>query len=213
MAFGVAEDGVLYVGVADTIRRYAPSGAVFRSHGGLHPARHPATDKDSVRRIPRPWQRRQHRHRGRRPELVRFILDRILTTADGLTFTETDTVPTAGGISAWCPIRPGPVITSFSAPSILRRAVALTQRCIGGGNLAAPVHSIDSFPNEHVAGITKNSVDVIYRTYVPHGCSIAAGLDWVLAYSTPSFRTFDNPTVQSASRVAPRIRCPTNRGG
>ncbi|MEO7675693.1 MAG: hypothetical protein ABIV39_02890, partial [Verrucomicrobiota bacterium] len=43
-----------------------------------------------------------------------------------------------------------------------------------------------------------NSVDVIYRTFFLSDVQALAGQDWVLAYSTPSFRTFDNPSVQSA---------------
>jgi hypothetical protein len=57
----------------------------------------------------------------------------------------------------------------------------------------------DAFNTEAVttADIT-NSVDEIYRTMFLTDVQSLPGLDYVVAYSTPSFRTFDNPTVQSA---------------
>lgn len=57
----------------------------------------------------------------------------------------------------------------------------------------------DPFTVEQVPGSSiTNSTDQVYRTFFLTDVQAIAGQDWVLAYSTPSFRTFDNPSVQSA---------------
>jgi hypothetical protein len=69
------------------------------------------------------------------------------------------------------------------------------RRQLGGlGTFDADAFSVEAVAS---ADIT-NSVDVIYRTMFLTDVQSLPGLDYVVAYSTPSFRTFDNPTVQSA---------------
>ena len=199
MAFGVAGDGVLYVGVGDTIRRYAPSGGGFAA---------PTVAFTAPGGTPQPAkiQFSEFRVSGSGASTVIVVgcrdwygdVDRVLTTADGLTYTETETVPTAGGISSVVPDPAGTgdnvlFKTSYPATSNGIDSTMNRRRQTGG---TGPFNS-DSFPVEQVPGSTiSNSVDVVYRTYFLSDVQALAGQDWVLAYSTPSFRTFDNPDVQ-----------------
>jgi hypothetical protein len=58
--------------------------------------------------------------------------------------------------------------------------------------------NVDVFSPEQVPGNSiSNSVDVIYRTLFETDAQTLPGLDYVVTYSTPSFRTFDNAAVQS----------------
>lgn len=201
MAFGVSADGVLYVGVADKILRYAPSGGGFASPTVAFTL--PGTDPQ-----PTKTQFAEFRVSGSGASTVIVVAsrnwwgssDRILTTADGLTYTETETVPTQGGISSVVPDPAGTgdnvlFKTLYPATSNGIDSTMNRRRQAGGSG----AFSSDSFPVEQVAGSTiTNSVDVIYRTYFLTDVQALAGQDWVLAYSTPSFRTFNNSTVQSA---------------
>ena len=200
MAFGVSEDGVLYVGVADKIMRYAPSGGGFAA----------PTVAFTLGTDPQPTKTQfaEFRVSGSGASTVIVVAhrnwwgssDSILTTADGLTYTETETVPTAGGISSVVPDPAGTgdnvlFKTSYPASSNGIDSTMNRRRQAGG---SGPFGG-DSFPVEQVAGSTiSNSVDVIYRTYFLTDVQALSGQDWVLAYSTPSFRTFNNATVQSA---------------
>lgn len=200
MAFGVAGDGVLYVGVGDTIRRYAPSGGGFAAPTVAFTASGTLPYPDKI-------QFSEFRVSGSGASTVMVVgcrdwygdVDRILTTADGLTYTETETVPTAGGISSVVPDPAGTgdnvlFKTSYPATSNGIDSTMNRRRQIGGTG----AFGSDSFPVEQVAGNTiSNSVDVVYRTYFLTDVQALAGQDWVLAYSTPSFRTFDNTTVQT----------------
>ncbi|MBP9900270.1 MAG: hypothetical protein KBH45_02335, partial [Verrucomicrobia bacterium] len=201
MAFGVSADGVLYVGVADKILRYAPSGGGFAAPTVAFTL--PGTDPQ-----PAKTQFAEFRVSGSGASTVIVVAsrnwwgssDRILTTADGLTYTETETVPTQGGISSVVPDPAGTgdnvlFKTLYPATSNGIDSTMNRRRQVGG---TGPFGS-DSFPVEQVAGSTiTNSVDVIYRSYFLTDVQALSGQDWVLAYSTPSFRTFNNSTVQSA---------------
>lgn len=205
MAFGVADDGVLYVGVTNTIRRYAPSGGGFAA---------PTIAYTLPGGTPQPakTQFSEFRVRGSGASTVIEVAhrnwygdsDRILTTTDGLTFADTETIPTAGGISSVVPDHTGTgdnVRYRTSYPSTSNGIDSTMNRYRQAGGVG-PFFG-DSFPVEQVAGgsIT-NSTDVIYRTYFLTDVQTLPGLDWVLAYSTPSFRTFDNGTVSNALRGA-----------
>ena len=201
MAFGVAGDGVLYVGVGDTIRRYAPSGGGFAAPTVAFTAPGGTPQPDKI-------QFSEFRISGSGANTVMVAgcrdwygdVDRILTTTDGLVFTETETIPTGGGVSS---VVPDPAATGdnvlfkTSYPSTSNGIDSTMSRLRQFGGAGA--FSGDPFPVEQVAGSSiSNSVDVIYRTYFLTDVQALAGQDWVLAYSTPSFRTFDNATVQSA---------------
>lgn len=201
MAFGVSEDGVLYVGVADKILRYAPSGGGFAAPTVAYTL--PGTDPQ-----PTKTQFAEFRVSGSGASTVMVVAsrnwwgssDRILTTTDGLTYTETETVPTQGGISSVVPDPFGTgdnvlFKTLYPATSNGIDSTMNRRRQAGGtGSFFG-----DSFPVQQVAGSTiTNSSDVIYRTYFLTDVQALAGQDWVLTYSTPSFRTFNNATVQSA---------------
>lgn len=206
MAFGVAKDGVLYVGVGDTIRRYAPNGGGFAA---------PSVAFTAPGGTPQPTkiQFSEFRVSGSGAGTVLVVgnrdwygdVDRILTTADGLTFTEENSIPTGfgtggGGISS---VLPDPALTgdnvifrtSFPSTSSGVDTKLHRRRQLGG----AGTFNADPFDAEAVAGADiTNSVDVIYRTLFMTDVQSLPGLDYVVAYSTPSFRTFDNPSVQSA---------------
>lgn len=200
MAVGVSEDGVLYVGVADKIMRYAPSGGGFAT----------PTVAFTLPADPQPTKTQfaEFRVSGSGASTVIVVAhrnwwgssDSILTTADGLTYTETETVPTSGGISSVVPdpTTPGDNVlfkTLYPASSNGIDSTMQRRRQAGG---TGPFFG-DSFPVEQVAGSSiVNSVDVIYRTYFLTDVQALSGQDWVMAYSTPSFRTFNNPVVQSA---------------
>lgn len=205
MAFGVADDGVLYVGVGDTIRRYAPSGSGFAA---------PTVAFTASGTLPQPTkiQFSEFRIKGSGKDTVMVVgnrdwygdMDRILTTTDGLTFTEAATLATGfgagGGLSSVVPAVDNPsdnmiFRTGYPSSSNGVDSRMLRSRQIGGtGDFAS-----DPYSPEQVSGSTiTNSTDVIYRTMFLTDVQSLPGVDYVVAYSTPSFRTFDNPTVQTA---------------
>ena len=206
MAFGVAGDGVVYVGVGDTIRRYAPGGAGFGTPtvAFTMPAGTPYPDK---------IQASEFRVSGSGASTVIVVgnrdwygdVDRILTTSDGLTFTETATIPTGfgtggGGISSSVPAADNPgdnVVFRTSYPSTSNGIDTRMHRRRQAGGTGT--YDADSFNPEQVAGSSiTNSSDVIYRTFFMTDVQTLPGLPYVVAYSTPSFRTFDSTSVQSA---------------
>lgn len=206
MAFGVDDAGVLYVGVGDTIRRYAPSGGGFAA---------PTVAFTAPGGTPQPAkiQFSEFRISGSGTNTVIVAgnrdwygdVDRILTTTDGLTFTAASEIPTGfgtggGGISSVVtdPTLTGDNVlfrTSYPSTSNGTDTKLHRRRQIG----AAGDFLADAFDAEQVPGSSiTNSTDVIYRTLFLTDVQTLPGLDWVLGYSTPSFRTFDNPAVQTA---------------
>ena len=200
MAFGVSEDGVLYVGVGNSIRRYAPNGGGFAAPTAAFSA------STGLGSYPDKLQFSEFRVSGSGAGTVIVIghrnwygsTDRILTTTDGLTFTEASAMPTGAGISSVVsdPSGTGDNVifkTGYPATSNGIDSTMNRRRQSGGtGDFLA-----DSCPVEQVDRSTiSNSVDQVYRTYFLTDVQALSGQDWVLAYSTPSFRTFDNPTVQ-----------------
>jgi hypothetical protein len=204
MAFGVGGDGVLYVGVTNSILRYAPSGGGFAAPTAAF------TPTTGLGSYPDKLQCSEFRVSGSGASTVIVLAhrnwysstDRILTTTDGLTFTEATAIPTQAGISS---VVPDPDPNNASGDNVLFKTlypatsngidstIARRRQAGGAGDFLA-----DTFPVEQVAGATiSNSTDVIYRTYFLTDVQALAGQDWVLAYSTPSFRTFDNATVQT----------------
>ncbi len=200
MAFGVSGDGVLYVGVADKIMRYAPSGGGFAA---------PTVAYTLSGADPQPTKTQFAEFRVSGSGAATVIVtahrnwwgssDEILTTADGLTYAVSETVPTSGGISS---VVPDPALSGDNVlfktlyPATSNGIDSTMQRRRQAGGAGAFVG--DSFPVEQVAGSSiVNSTDVIYRTCFLTDVQALSGQDWVLAYSTPSFRTFDNPSVQS----------------
>ncbi len=206
MAFGVDSAGVLYVGVGDTIRRYAPSGSGFAA---------PTVAFTAPGGTPQPAkiQFSEFRVSGSGASTVIVVgnrdwygdVDRILTTSDGLTYTEATAIPTGfgtggGGISSVLPdpaLAGDNVVFRTSYPSTSNGVDTRMHRRRQAGGVG--LFNADVFNAEAVtsAGIT-NSVDVIYRTLFLTDAQSLPGLDYVVGYSTPSFRTFDNPGVQAA---------------
>ena len=72
--------------------------------------------------------------------------------------------------------------------------------------------NVDVFLPEQVPGTSiSNSVDVIYRTLFETDAQTLPGLDYVVTYSTPSFRTFDN-TVQGVLKGSSPVPMPYQPG-
>lgn len=207
MAFGVDDAGVLYVGVANTIRRYAPSGGSFGSFtvAFTQTAPPPNAGIDKV-------QFSELRIKGSGANTVIVAgnrdwygdPDHILTTTDGLSFTEQTAVPTGfgtggGGISSIVPDLDVPtdnLIYRTSYPSTSNGADSTFHRRRQPGGTGD--FNVDVFSPEQVPGNSiSNSVEVIYRTMFETDAQTLPGLDYVVTYSTPSFRTFNNPDVQS----------------
>jgi hypothetical protein len=210
MGFGLSEDGVLYLGVGDTIQRYAPSGSGFAA---------PTIAFTAPAGTPQPTkiQFGEFRVTGSGASTVIVAgnrdwygnVDRILTTTDGVTFTEVTAIPTGagsggGGLSSVVPAADNVddrVIFRTSYPSTSngvdsrihrRRQVGAT------GDFIADTYNPEQVPGSEVT----NSTDVIYRTLFLTDAQTLPGLPYVVAYSTPSFRTFDNPTVQSVLKAS-----------
>ena len=208
MAFGVDAAGVLYVGVANTIRRYAPSGGGFAasSVAFTQTAAPPSAVIDKV-------QFSELRIKGSGSNTVIVAgnrdwygdVDHVLTTTDGLTFTEQTVMPTGfgtggGGLSSIVPDIDAPsdnLIYRTSFPSTSNGADTRFHRrrqAGGTGDFSADVFAPEQVPGNSIS----NSVDVIYRTMFETDVQTLPGLDYVVTYSTPSFRTFHNPDVQNA---------------
>jgi len=206
MAFGVDDAGVLYVGVGDTIRRYAPSGGGFAA---------PTLAFTAPGGTPQPSkiQFSEFRIKGSGASTVIVVgnrdwygdVDRILTTTDGLTFTEQTAIPTGsgtggggGGLSSIVPDIDAPsdnLIYRTSYPSTSNGTDTTFHRRRQPGGTGG--FNVDVFSPEQVPGNSiSNSVDVIYRTLFETDAQTLPGLDYVVTYSTPSFRTFDNTAVQ-----------------
>ncbi len=199
MAFGVAEDGVVYVGVGNAIRRYAPRGSSFAEPTIAFTATNGVVYADQI-------QFSQFRVSGGGASTVMVVghrdwygdTDRVLETADGLTFTEVVTVPTDSGISSVVPDPANPsdnLIYKSKFPATSNGIDATLERLRQAGGLGDFV--TDPWSVEQVNRTTvTNSVDVIYRTYFLTDVQALPGTDWVLASGAPSFQTFDG-TVQS----------------
>ena len=205
MAFGVDDAGVLYVGVANTIRRYAPGAGGFAAPivAFTQAAPPPNAGIDKV-------QFSEFRIKGSGANTVIVTgnrdsygdVDHILTTTDGLTFTEQTAIPTGrgtggGGLSSIVPDIDAPsdnLIYRTSYPSTSNGADTTFHRRRQPGGTGD--FNVDAFLPEQVPGTSvSNSVDVIYRTLFETDAQTLPGLDYVVTYSTPSYRTFDN-TVQ-----------------
>jgi len=214
MAFGVDAAGVLYVGVTNAILRFAPSGGGFAAPTVAY------TPVTGIGPYPDKLENSEFRVSGSGVSTIIVVghrnwygsSDSILTTTDGLTFVEDNFVPTGGGISSVVPdpALPGDnVIYKTSYPSTSNGIDSTMNRLrqLGGAGSFAG----DAFPVEQVDRFSvTNSSDVIYRTYFLTDVQALAGQDWVLAYSTPSFRTYDNSTVsnylQGASSTPPNYQ-------
>jgi hypothetical protein len=129
----------------------------------------------------------------------------VLTTTDGLTFTEQTVIPTGfgtggGGLSSIVPDIDAPsdnLIYRTSYPSSSNGADTRFHRrrqAGGTGDFSADVFAPEQVPGNSIS----NSVEVIYRTMFETDVQTLPGLDYVVTYSTPSFRTFHNPDVQNA---------------
>jgi len=210
MAFGVSEDGVVYLGVGNTIRRYAPSGGGFAA---------PTVAFTASGTLPQPTKIQfcEFRLSGSGANTVLVVanrnwygdVDRILTTTDGLTFTEATTIPTGfgtggGGLSSVVPAADGSgdnvmFRTSFPSTSNGIDTRMHRRRQVGAtGDFIADTYNPEQVPGSEIT----NSTDVVYRTLFLTDVQSWAGLPYVVAYSTPSFRTFDNPAVQTALKAS-----------
>ena len=196
MAFGVAEDGVVYVGVGDTIRRYAPSGSGFGP---------PTVAFTAPSGTPQPAkiQFSEFRVSGGGPNTVIVTgnrdwygdVDRILTTVDGDNLCRGDRPSRPAAASAGAASAPSfrrrmaQETTCCSGPVIPRRQTELMRACTGADSLGATGDFVaDTFNPEQVPGGTiTNSTDVIYRTFFLTDVQSMPGLPYVVGYSTPSF--------------------------
>ena len=190
MAFGVDDAGVLYVGVANAIRRYAPGGAGFGTFTVAFTQTTPPANAgiDKV-------QFSELRIKGSGANTVIVAgnrdwygdVDHILTTTDGLAFTEQTAIPTGfgtggGGVSSVVPDLDAPtdnLIYRTSYPSTSHGADTTFHRrhqTGGTGDFSVDVYAPEQVPGNSIS----NSVDVIYRTLFETDVQTLPGLDYAV---------------------------------
>lgn len=215
MAFGVADDGVVYVGVGNTIRRYAPSGNGFAAPTTAFTA--PPIVGDSANML-----FANFRITGGGPDTILLVGNKDwfgdgewkLTTTDGLNFTTNNDLgylpypgfAFGGGNSS---IVPDPANTGDNLlfdtgyPSTSNGTDSTMKRRRQAGGTGGFLS--EGFAPEQVSGNSiTNSTDVIYRTLFLTDVQTLPGLAYVVADSTPSYNTFptsingNDSTVQNA---------------
>jgi hypothetical protein len=201
MAFGVDAAGVVYVGVADKILRYAPAanGTNF-----LAPSVAFNAATSSYTGYSGDMLFANFRISGSGTNTVLFVANKdwygpdgewYLTTTDGSHFTLSDpgfSQYAGGGNSSIVPDPANPTdnlvyetkypSTSQGVDSTLSRK----RQAGGSGSFFNDPFSPQQLPG---ASIT-NSAETLYRTFFLTDVQTLPGLDYVVAYSTPSYNTF-----------------------
>jgi hypothetical protein len=202
MAFGVDAAGVVYVGVADKIIRYAPASnhtnflaptVAFNASTSSHPT-YSADMLFANFRIS-----------GSGTNTVMFVGNKdwygpdgewYLTTSDGLTFALSDPgfmqYGPGGGNSSIVPdpATPGDnLLYDTKYPSTSNGVDSnMSRRRQPGGT--GPFFN-DAWTPEQLPGSSiTNSSDLVYRTFFLTDVQTLPGLDYVVAYSTPSYNTY-----------------------